>query len=392
MEAQARVGVLVEVGAIEIAEAVRIGREVAGHPVEHEADAGLMAAVDEARERLGRPMPAGRREQADRLIAPGAVERKLRDREQLEVGEAHLLDVGHQPVGQLIVAEVAVAVLGHPHPGADVALVDRDRRLAGVGAAARRHPVDIRPGVIAEPGDHGCGLWRMLGREGERVGLERQELAVRALDLVLVDLAAPEPRQEQLPDAAFDALSHRMAASVPAVESADHRDPLGIRRPDQEGRAGDALQGHRMGAELLVEAEVAALGHQIDVELAQDRREPVGVVDLDRVGADLQTQAIAKARRAVRQRQHEQAIGVHARELSGGMAARRIDQPDPGGLGLKAAHDQAAVGALVHAELAERIAVIAAHQRLDRGRIDGWRSGLSRHGRSPPARAGWSRP
>ncbi len=232
----------------------------------------------------------------------------------------------------------------------------------------------------------------MLGREGKRVGLERQELALRPLDLVLVDLAAPEPRQEQLPDAAFDALSHRVAASVPAIESADHRDPLRIRRPDQEGRALDALEGHRMGAELLVEAEVAALGHQIDVELAQDRREPVGVLDLDRVRAGLQAQAIAEAGRAVRQRQHEQAVGVHPRELSGRMAARRLDQPDPGRLRLKAAHDQAPVRGLVHAELAERIAVVAAHQRLDRGLIDGGYSRPSRHGRSPPARAGWSRP
>ncbi len=351
-----------------------------------------MAAVDEARERLGGPMPAGRREQADRLIAPGAVERILRDRQQLEVGEAHLLDVGDQPVGQLVVAEVAVALLRHPHPGADVALVDRDRRLAGIGAPARGHPLGIRPGMVAEPGDHGRGPGRMLGGKRERVGLERQELAVRALDLKLVDLAAPQPRQEQLPDAAFDALAHRMAAAVPAIEGADHRDPLRVRRPDQEGGPLDALEGHRVGAELLVEAEVAALGHQVDVELAQDRREAVGIVDLDRARAGLQAQAIAKAGRAVRQRQHEQAIGVHPGELAGGMAARRVDQPDPGGLGLEAAHDQAAVGDLVHAELAERVAVVAAHQRLDRGRIDGGRSGLSRHGRSPPARAGWSRP
>ena len=77
VKAEARVGVLVEMGAVEIAEPVRIGREVARHPVEHEADAGLLAAVDEADEGLGRPVPAGRREQADRLVAPGAVERDI---------------------------------------------------------------------------------------------------------------------------------------------------------------------------------------------------------------------------------------------------------------------------------------------------------------------------
>ena len=37
--AQARVGVLVEVGAVEVAQAVRVFGEVGGHPVEEHADA-----------------------------------------------------------------------------------------------------------------------------------------------------------------------------------------------------------------------------------------------------------------------------------------------------------------------------------------------------------------
>ena len=53
MEAEARIGVLVEMGAVELAEAVRVGREMARHPIEQEADPALVAAVDEARELLG---------------------------------------------------------------------------------------------------------------------------------------------------------------------------------------------------------------------------------------------------------------------------------------------------------------------------------------------------
>ncbi len=51
MEALARVGVLVERGAVEAREAVRVDREVRGHPVEDHAEPGAVAAVDEARER-----------------------------------------------------------------------------------------------------------------------------------------------------------------------------------------------------------------------------------------------------------------------------------------------------------------------------------------------------
>ena len=40
-----------------------------------------------------------------------------------------------------------------------------------------------------------------------------------------------------------------------------------------------------MGAELLVQPQMIALGDQIDVQLAEDRREAVGIVDLDGVAA-----------------------------------------------------------------------------------------------------------
>src|SRR5690606_41994804 len=50
MEALARVGVLVERGAVEAREPVLVVREVRRHPDEQYADAGLVAALDEAPE------------------------------------------------------------------------------------------------------------------------------------------------------------------------------------------------------------------------------------------------------------------------------------------------------------------------------------------------------
>ena len=60
----------------------------------------------------------------------------LVDRQQLEMGEAHVDDVGDQPVGQLVVGEEAVALAARP--GAEMDLVDADRRLDRLGA--RRAP------------------------------------------------------------------------------------------------------------------------------------------------------------------------------------------------------------------------------------------------------------
>src|SRR6266540_3187884 len=71
MLALPRVGVLIEVGAIEVAEPVRIAREVRRHPVEDDPDAATVEMVHEGHE-LPRAAVATRGgEVADGLIAPG---------------------------------------------------------------------------------------------------------------------------------------------------------------------------------------------------------------------------------------------------------------------------------------------------------------------------------
>ena len=102
---------LVEVGAVEVDEPVRVVGKVARHPVDQHAEAFAMADVDEVFQVVGLAVTAGRGEQADRLIAPGAVERILVDRHELDVGEAQILDVRHQIVGEFAIRKVAVALL-----------------------------------------------------------------------------------------------------------------------------------------------------------------------------------------------------------------------------------------------------------------------------------------
>ena len=58
VEALARIEMLVEGGAVEAGEAVRVGREMRRHPVEDDADAGAMQRIDEAREVLRRAVAA----------------------------------------------------------------------------------------------------------------------------------------------------------------------------------------------------------------------------------------------------------------------------------------------------------------------------------------------
>src|SRR5204862_4949351 len=95
------------------------------------------------------------------LVAPGAVEGVLHDRHQLDVGEAGALDVLGQAGGQLAIAEGAVGVLRAAHPGAEVDLVDRHRRVEGVAGPATVHAVGVVP-VVVECADDGGGERRHL--------------------------------------------------------------------------------------------------------------------------------------------------------------------------------------------------------------------------------------
>src|SRR3954470_9245042 len=56
-----RIGVFVERGTVEIAEPMRIVREMSGHPVEPYADPFAMAGIDKGRKVFRRAEPAGRR-------------------------------------------------------------------------------------------------------------------------------------------------------------------------------------------------------------------------------------------------------------------------------------------------------------------------------------------
>jgi hypothetical protein len=292
MVALARIGVLVEMRPVEEAEPVRIGREVARDPIEQHADAGTVEGIDQRPELVCAAEPAGRCEQPDRLIAPGTVERELADRQELDMGEAHVPDIGDQGVRELRIGEIAVAVLGLATPGAEMNLIDRDRRRRPVGPGSGLHPLPIAPAMLGWAGDDGGCLRRSLRLEGERIGLERQRRARGRLDLVFVARARLDAGHEDLPDAAFVSPPHGVAAPVPAVEIADHADRARIRRPDRECHAPGLCDALHMGAESMPSLQVVAFGEKMDVEVAEDRRKRIGIVEIVRLVAPSHPQAV----------------------------------------------------------------------------------------------------
>ncbi len=94
MLALARIGVFVEMGAIEVAQAMQIFRKVARNPVEDDTDAISVEIIDEVLEVLWRTVAAGGCKVACHLIAPGGIIGIFGNRHQFDVGKAQFFDIG----------------------------------------------------------------------------------------------------------------------------------------------------------------------------------------------------------------------------------------------------------------------------------------------------------
>ena len=103
METLLGVGMFIKRRAVEPLEPVIVGREMPRHPVQDDAEAAPVRRIDEFGEFLGAAMADGRRIKADGLITPRSVERVLGDRQQLDMGEAHVAGVIDELFGQFVI-------------------------------------------------------------------------------------------------------------------------------------------------------------------------------------------------------------------------------------------------------------------------------------------------
>jgi hypothetical protein len=178
---------------------------------------------------------------------------------------------------------------------------------------------------------------------------------------------------------------------VPEVEVADDADGARGRRPHRERRADDAFDLAYVRAEELVDPLVAALGGEMEVELAEGRRECVRVVDDEgralRV-ADLEP--VAQRELGAVELALEQACGVRALELDRLLLALDADL-DALRLGSERTDDDAAAVLRVRPEQAVRIRQPPLDELVDRaqsGRSFARRSGpVVSDGRAGKARA-----
>src|SRR5271155_3455272 len=96
--------------AVKFREPVRVPRKMRRRPIQNYAEPGRMAAIHKIFEIVRLAVTASRREIADGLIAPRAVERMFHDRHQLEMGKAQALGIRNQRLSQLAIRKPSVPI------------------------------------------------------------------------------------------------------------------------------------------------------------------------------------------------------------------------------------------------------------------------------------------
>jgi len=261
--ALAGVRVLVEGGAVEAAECPLVLGEVPGNPVKDHADAGLVQAVHEVAELVRAAEPGHGGEVVRDLVTPRGLERVLRDRHELHVGETLPGDVLDQFVRQF---EVGLAAT----PRAEVHLVDRHGRgVRGVGGP-RGQPLVVGPGVLALVDDRGVRR-RPLGEARHRVHLLVPD-PVGTEDVVLVHGALADALDEQRPHPGAGNQVHVVPGPPVEVPVDPHR--VGVGGPDREAGAGDltplvVLDRHHVRTEAFPALRVTTLVEAFEVPAGQ---------------------------------------------------------------------------------------------------------------------------
>ena len=182
MEAFTRVGVFVQMGAVKVGQSMGVAGEMRGNPVQNQSNAGGMAALYQAAKAGGITKAGGGGVQANGLVTPGAVKRVFADRHEFQVGEAHVLRVGNERVGEFIPAQPAVAVFCLAPPRTQMHLVNAHGGVQCVGALALGAGRDQG----RELADHAGSGRAQFGLQGVGVGARRQDFAALRADLEFV--------------------------------------------------------------------------------------------------------------------------------------------------------------------------------------------------------------
>ena len=299
-----------------------------------------------------------RRIKPERLVTPGAVERMLADRHQLQMGEPQAGGIGRQLQGQFLPTGKASTLA--EAPGCSMDFIDRQRRLAGIGRSTLGRQT---PGSGQRRDDAGR-VGPQLGRTCIGVSFERQQFAIGRDDFKLVQVAQGRMRNENFPDAGGMAQAHAMAPAIPLIEAADDADPARIRRPDGKTHAVDMVLCQRMGAEQGKRSGMIASSQQGQVGIAELRPEGIGVgIDALAAVSPGHGQAVIETLAPARhQRLKKVAAWLQTDECPGG---QRIEQLDLAGPWQQRAQPESTLSIGMQAQQGKRVGIAPGQQFVD---------------------------
>ncbi len=133
-----------------------------------------------------------------------------------------------------------------------------------------------------------------------------------------------------------------MNAAIPSVEVAHDTDALGIGRPNREARAGHAVYGAELGAELVVDTAFIAFAEEIQIRLPQSGKKGIGIAHLaDIAGVFGDSQVISVHAVGLVSGRLEDVRALDAVEFEGGLVVF-VNRPklNVGGIGHKRAGNQ----------------------------------------------------
>ena len=211
--------------------------------------------------------------------------------------------------------------------------------------------------------DDGSGRRAQFGLEGERIGLERQQLAIRAEDFKFVGTASTDFGQEDFPDARIAPAAHQAPPPIPAIKVADDRNAQGVGCPDREMRAAHSFVVNDMRAQLVEQPFVRSFREIMVVHRPQHRAIAIGVdqrvIAAVGIPRDI-SQWLALFHRHLAP---EQTIGMNAGQFPDGLALQRQSRD-----ACRVRHHHAGGEALVrrmHAQGGEGIILPTRNQSVD---------------------------
>ena len=200
----------------------------------------------------------------------------------LDVRKAHLLHIFDQRVGQLAIVERFTQRFFAPRTRVD--FIDAQRRAQGIALPPLNEPIFIRPNEFVDVPDDGCVLGRRLEEETERISAQT-DISMQIPHFVFVMRALTDAWDKYLPHTGRSQRAHLVEAAIPGIEIANHADALGIRRPDGEAGARDAVDGAQLRSEFVVNTAFVAFAKQVQVGFAQCRQEGIGITGAAYVSA-----------------------------------------------------------------------------------------------------------